>query len=86
MKYEWGLIDFKRLCDDIECWQQHDDPTLPDYDTRDIDVVIGYQPIVEAIPVEWLEELSTKLKEDNFEKAMFLLDVIDVWRKENETW
>ena len=61
MKYEWGLIDLKRLCDDIDYWQQHDDPTRPDYDTRDIDVIIGYQPIVEAIPVKWIENYITML-------------------------
>ena len=77
MKYEWGLIDFKRLCDDIECWQQHDDPTQPDYDTRDIDEVIGYQPIVKAIPIDWIEDYITILNvsghsdhEDNSEQEL----------------
>ena len=43
-------------------------------------------PIVTAIPIEWIIELSNKLKndEDDFEKAMFLLDLVDLWRKENE--
>lgn len=53
--YEWGLIDLKRLCDDVEYWEQHDDPKQPDYDTRDIEKVIACQPIVDAIPVEWLK-------------------------------
>lgn len=40
----------------------------------------------EAIPIEWVIELSNKLKddEDDFEKAMFLLDLVDLWEKENE--
>ena len=42
-------------------------------------------PIVKAIPIEWIEELAAKLiEEDNFEKAMFLLDIRDIWEKENE--
>ena len=46
--------------------------------------VIDEQPTVEAIPIGWIEELSAKLKEeDSFEKAMFLLDMIDVWEEEN---
>ena len=45
---------------------------------------INSQSTVNAIPIEWIEELADKLKEDNFEKAMFLLDVRDVWEKENE--
>ena len=46
---------------------------------------INELPTVEAIPIEWIEELANKLKEDNFEKAMFLLDVRDVWEAENES-
>lgn len=40
----------------------------------------------EAIPIEWVIELSNKLKndEDDFEKSMFLLDLVDLWEKENE--
>lgn len=53
--YEWGLIDLKRLHDDVEYWEQHDDPKQPDYDTRDIEDVINHQPIVDAIPIEWLK-------------------------------
>lgn len=38
-----------------------------------------------AIPIEWIKDLSNRLKdEDNFEKAMFLLDMIDVWDVENK--
>lgn len=44
---------------------------------------INLQPAVNAIPIEWIEELAAKLKEDNFEKAMFLLDVRDVWEEES---
>lgn len=50
--YEWGLIDLKRLHDDVEYWEQHDDPKQPDYDTRDIERVIGSQPVVDAIPLD----------------------------------
>ena len=41
---------------------------------------------VESIPVEWIIELSNRLKNDeyDFEKAMFLLDLVDLWEKENE--
>lgn len=44
---------------------------------------INLQPAVNAIPIEWIEELAAKLKEDNFEKAMFLLDIRDVWEEES---
>jgi len=46
-----NLIDVDKLWADIEYWENHDDPKKPDYDTRDIEQVIGFQPIVEAIPV-----------------------------------
>lgn len=54
---------------------------------------LGYQyymldnaPTINAIPVEWVIELSNRLKndEDDFEKAMFLLDLVGLWEKENE--
>jgi len=58
--YEWGLIDLKRLHDDVEYWEQHDDPKQPDYDTRDIEDVINKQPIVKAIPIDWLYSIMEK--------------------------
>lgn len=49
-------------------------------------IQVKMQPTIEAIPIEWVIELSNKLKddEDDFEKAMFLLDLVDLWGKENE--
>ena len=43
-------------------------------------------PTVEAIPAEWLEDLAEKLKDetDYFDKSLFLQDVIDLWKEENE--
>lgn len=58
--------------------------------TETIDVVsaidIEEAPTVESIPVEWIIELFNRLKddEDDFEKAMFLLDLVDLWEEENE--
>jgi len=48
-------------------------------------IVIENAPTVESIPVEWIIELSNRLKddEDDFEKAMFLLKLVDLWEKEN---
>jgi hypothetical protein len=34
---------------------------------------------IDAIPIAWIKDLSNRLKEeDEFDKAMFLLDVIEV--------
>ena len=46
---------------------------------------VEIKPTVKAIPIKWVIELSNKLKndEDDFEKAMFLLDLVDLWEKEN---
>lgn len=54
------LIDADKLEADVEYWENHDDPKKPDYDTRDIEQVIGFQPIVKAIPIEWLHSIMKK--------------------------
>lgn len=87
-----GLIDVDKLLDDVEYWENHDDPKKPGYDTRDIEQVIGFQPIVEAIPVEWLNEYAHKLiKLEQSQPVAYrwfsvlgenILQMIHDWRKE----
>lgn len=77
------LIDADKLNLDI-CIAKSLNKAESTYDYAYSEKMIEKAPTVEAIPVEWIEELSAKLKEeDNFEKAMFLLDMIDVWEEEN---
>ena len=61
------LIDVDKLEADVEYWENHDDPKKPDYDARDIEQVIGFQPIVEAIPIEWIADYLQKIADDDDE-------------------
>lgn len=80
--YEWGLIDLKRLHDDVEYWEQHDDPKQPDYDTRDIERVIADQPVVEAIPIEvlrdWQKQYGNKCTYGH------IMRLVNLWEKERK--
>ena len=80
--YEWGLIDLKRLHDDVEYWEQHDDPKQPDYDTRDIEGVIASQPIVEAIPMPWIRAYTRGPLSNKDYWA--IIRMVSKWEWENE--
>ena len=75
------LINADKLLENLE-WLEEYDHIIYETIKGSIDIA----QTVEAIPTEWVIELSNKLKndEDDFEKAMFLLDLADLWRKENE--
>ena len=43
-------------------------------------------PTIEAIPVEWLKKKSSTLEEEHYyEDAVYLLQLIELWREEHET-
>ena len=70
------LIDADKLQAEIDYWNAHDDPKQKDYDTRDIDQIVGFAEEVEAIPVEWIKNkiaVNVHLWEEGKEK-MFLED------------
>lgn len=50
------LIDADKLQAEIDYWNAHDDPKQKDYDTRDIDQIVGFAEEIEAIPIEWIEK------------------------------
>ncbi len=78
------FIDVDKLEEDVEYWENHDDPKKPDYDTRDIEQVIGSQPIVEAIPIAWLKQWEEKHKNDPCYCGFVSEEIIKDWEKENE--
>lgn len=90
-----NLIDVDKLWADIEYWENHDDPKKPDYDTRDIEQVVGFQPIVEAIPIEFIRRFvmfappsaytTYEYGDEFFDEEAWCNELLKDWRKENET-
>lgn len=47
---------------------------------------VANAPTVEAIPIEWLKELQTKyLEAECFMSVCVVNEILNLWRKENET-
>lgn len=91
------FIDVDELEEDVEYWENHDDPKKPDYDTRDIEQVIGSQPIVEAIPIAFIEEQmrnhyerahnsALAIQQRNYDRAIALADLINDWHDWYDIW
>ena len=77
------LIDVEKLEEDkADCcvplseWQQGWNDA--------IDVIIGENPTVEAIPIEWVEQWEEKHKNDPCYCGFVSEEIIKDWKKENE--
>ncbi len=82
-----NLIDVDKLWADIEYWENHDDPKKPDYDTRDIEQVVGFQPLVDAIPVEWLIKVMDAVNDaQNYTDYETLNWLLDEWKNNKESF
>ena len=85
------LIDRIALDKDVEYWEEHSDPRLPEYyDTRDIEDVIASQPVIRAIPLTWIYSWC---KNNLYDEKMRYIgygcdtiwDMMEAWEKRNET-
>ena len=70
------LIDMEKLVQDV---------TKRRYTQASLDLIIN-QPVVPAIPIEWIKDKLSKVtdKEDNMSPGvLYVYALINEWRKEN---
>lgn len=82
------LIDRTNLEKDMNEWlKQYGDPVDLSAEVNDLIVstliTIGDQPIVDAIPVEWLVNLSKQeALLGHWEQSSYIDRIVEVWRKQ----
>ena len=81
------LIDVNVLEADVEYWENHDDPKKPDYDKRDIEQVIGSQPIVDAVEVVRCKDCKwwkTNYMWNGSERKVCVIEAYEPMRNESD--